>query len=459
MDTPDFDQSSNVLGLAIAVPVFSNPESGEVKEFVGVLRTTYRLDALVDFLGAVDLGDEGKLDLYFADGTSLRVVENEISFQVATIPPDRLVELLPQNETVVVLDYENISSLVTRYPVSTLSGENFVGDLQWYVVSAEPELVANAPVTAQQRTNILLGVGAVIIGGVAATYVGRVLTAPIIQLTEAAARITRGDLQAQVTVSSRDEIGVLSAEFNTMTQQLRDAIANLEQRVVDRTRALNISTEVGRRLSTILDSQHLVAETVQQVRLGFDYYHAHMYLFDKTKKQLLMVGGTGQAGETMLASGHKIAIGQGLVGRAAATNLPIIAPNVENEPGWLANPLLPETKAEVAVPIAIGEEVIGVLDIQHNVVNGLQQQDADLLLSIANQVAIALQNARLLQDAHQRVERLAQVTQVKAQIQNETTIEGALQVAVRELGRLTGAPQTTVRLQSNGHRETPLIEE
>ena len=251
-------------------------------------------------------------------------------------------------------------------------------------------MVANAPVTAQQRTNILLGVGAVIIGGVAATYVGRVLTAPIIQLTEAAARITRGDLQAQVTVSSRDEIGVLSAEFNTMTQQLRDAIANLEQRVVDRTRALNISTEVGRRLSTILDSQHLVAETVQQVRLGFDYYHAHMYLFDKTKKQLLMVGGTGQAGETMLASGHKIAIGQGLVGRAAATNLPIIAPNVENEPGWLANPLLPETKAEVAVPIAIGEEVIGVLDIQHNVVNGLQQQDADLLLSIANQVAIVL---------------------------------------------------------------------
>lgn len=125
----------------------------------------------------------------------------------------------------------------------------------------------------------------------------------------------------------------------------------------------------------------------------------------------------------------------------------------------MANPLLPETKAEVAVPIAIGEEVIGVLDIQHNVVNGLQQQDADLLLSIANQVAIALQNARLLQDAHQRVERLAQVTQVKAQIQNETTIEGALQVAVRESGRLTGAPQTTVRLQSNGHRETPLIEE
>ena len=154
-----------------------------------------------------------------------------------------------------------------------------------------------------------------------------------------------------------------------------------------------------------------------------------------------------------MARGHKIKAEQGLVGRAAATNLPIIVPDVSKEADWLPNDLLPETRAEIAVPIAIGKHVIGVLDVQHNVVKGLQQQDADLLLSIANQVAIALQNTRLLEESRLQAERIIRVNAMREKIQNTTTIDDALQVAARELGRLTGASQTIVRLQPNGHHE------
>jgi GAF domain-containing protein len=227
-----------------------------------------------------------------------------------------------------------------------------------------------------------------------------------------------------------------------MTIRLRELIAGLE----GRTRALETSTQVSRRLSTILDQEQLVTEVVQQVQTAFGYYHAHIYLIDEASQDLVMAGGTGQAGQMMLASGHRIPWGKGLTGRAAATNSLVLVPDVSQEKGWLPNPLLPETKSEVAAPIAMGERVLGVLDVQHNVIGGLDEADADLLQSIAGQVAIALQNIRLFVEAQQRAEHQTLVNLIAQRIQNTTTVEDALQVAVRELGRAVEAGETSVRL-------------
>ena len=335
-----------------------------------------------------------------------------------------------------------------------LNGERVVGSYvplgnpQWAIVTELPWTEAYQPalqfLIVALATILISSSLAALIG----TYIARRLAAPLTNLTGVASRISQGELnlQAEEMEGPREVVG-LAAAFNRMTAELRQTLEGLEHRVEERTRALATSTEVSRRLSTILNQADLVREVVEQVKKAFDYYHVHIYLWDEKRENLMMAGGTGEAGRVMLASGHAIPAERGLVGRAAETGTVVLVSDVSQSIGWLPNPLLPETKSEIAVPILLSDEVLGVLDVQHYVVGGLDQKDADLLQSIANQVAIALQNAQAYEKARTEAERDSRRNEIIQKIQSTTSIDEALKMAVRELGRAAGQ-ETFVRLEA-----------
>jgi putative methionine-R-sulfoxide reductase with GAF domain len=451
---------------------FSAPVHDETGQVAGVLRAQFkasilqqlitRSTSLVGGQSSAVLLDENYLHL--AHGTAPetlftlvapmapeRLVELQKQQRIPTLPPGELSTNLPTLAR--QLDSATEEPFFTANDVAT--GERIdqvavtaTGLQPWLVAFFQPQNVFLEPIERQTQTAIILSIGVTAAAIVIAVLLAELLTGPIIRLREAAKRVAQGDLSVRARVESDDEIGALARTFNQATSQLQETLLNLEQRVTDRTRALTTSTEVGRRLSTILDQQQLVTEVVEQVQKAFGYYHAHIYLYDELGDNLNMVGGTGVAGQVMLERGHRIERGKGLVGRAAAQNSVVLVPDVKKDPDWLANPLLPETRSEVAVPIAVGDQVLGVLDVQDDEIYSLQQQDADLLLSISNQVAIALQNAGMYVEIQRQAERRAQLNEISRKIQNTVDADKAMQTAVRELGRAVGGRYTRVWLNS-----------
>ncbi len=447
---------------------FSAPILSQKNEVIGVLRIRYDAAILQAILaesaansgvpdGVADLIDENQIFLGLTDDPE------DILHTVVTLPEELFTQLqadgrLPETDSAEELsmnqpDLEALLNNAAQDPHFVLESESeqasvaFLRNKPWKVLFAQPQATYLTPLVAQNKTATISGVLIAMLAVFASFGVVRFISQPVLELTRVAQDVADGNLNQQVTLNTKDEFGTLSRVFNSMTAQIRDSIDMLEQRVAERTKALATSNEVSRRLSTILDEKQLVREVVEQVREAFDYYHSHIYLYDSTGSELIMAGGTGEVGRVLLAQGHKIPRGKGLVGRAAELNLPVLVSDTSQDPNWLPNTLLPDTKSEVAVPISIGNQVLGVLDVQHNIVGGLKLEDADLLQSIANQVAIAIQNARSYARAQKQAQYETLVGTINQNIQKTTSVETAMQVAIREVGRALGGTRVQVTLR------------
>ena len=217
-------------------------------------------------------------------------------------------------------------------------------------------------------------------------------------------------------------------------------------------RAQNLAavSEISAASAKELDIQKLLETVVHLTQRKFGLYHAHVFTFNEGTHELQIAACGWKEGDEHEGTHGTTAIPlnqeQSLVARAARSQKAVIVNDVHNEPGWLPNPLLPYTKSEMAVPLIIGEQLLGVLDVQSDRFEAFSQEDASIYTALASQIATALQNARSFEQAQQQAERESMLNTIGQKIQSATSVEAVLQIAARELGRALGAPLTIAQL-------------
>jgi len=181
--------------------------------------------------------------------------------------------------------------------------------------------------------------------------------------------------------------------------------ANLLETTRQNLKEINALYHISRGLATSLDPDQLMKDVVNLLKQDFGYYHVQIFVVDPETGDFLARRGSGEIGDQLLEQGYRLPVGSGIVGHVAEIEQPFVTNNVEDVVFFVRNPLLPETQSELTVPIKIENEMVGVLDI-HQIQSGrLTQRDLQLMTSVADQLAVALQKANLIQTCRLRSTR------------------------------------------------------
>jgi GAF domain-containing protein/HAMP domain-containing protein len=263
-----------------------------------------------------------------------------------------------------------------------------------------------------QSQSIFFSILALLLGGGFSYYLAKAVSDPIYDLIKTFNKIEQGDLTQRVPVSSTDELGIVTMQFNRMVARLESLQGTLEQQVIERTRQLAATNEVGRVAASSLDPEQLLERVVPLFPEQFGYYYAAIYLLDASGKWAELKEATGEAGRVLKQNHHRLEVaGKSMVGTAIREQSPRIAQNVSDEKQRFDNPLLPYTRSELALPLMVGNRMLGALNVQSTREADFGPQVIETMKNMAGQVAIALENARLFQEAQQVIRELRTVHQ------------------------------------------------
>jgi GAF domain-containing protein/HAMP domain-containing protein len=303
-----------------------------------------------------------------------------------------------------------LSGVKTIYP--NYAGQQVLGYYEWFP-PMQVAVIAEVPLNAVVRASLqslagsaLLALFVVAVAIVAVVISARTITDPIKTLAETTRSFAAGKLSSRAVVDREDEIGALAQAYNQMAAQLQEMIGKLEQRVADRTRdlegqsfRLRVAAEIARDAASARDLHELLAQTAELICSRFGFYHAGIFLLDQNREYAVLVASPTEAGKKMLQNHHKLRVGQiGIVGRAAATGEPRVTLNTGSDSVYFNNPFLPETRSEMSLPLKVQNQVIGVLDIQSDQPQAFTDDDVATMQILADQLATAIERARLLQE-------------------------------------------------------------
>lgn len=402
MSTPDVSELGH-MSIFAARPVID--QSAEV---IGVLAGRINIGQLSLIVSETPLGDMSEAYLVAANHATI----GRRQFSDGNYAYSEGVDLaLGSRQTSLRTGtYRNYSA------VSVLGVYTWVPELQMALLSE----MNQSEVFRGARNTILINAGvalvAVILAAVVAYYFARNISADITELADTATRIAGGERDLTARVLRNDEIGMLAQAFNSMTEQLREFIGSLERRVEERTRGLEAVAEVSRATTLMLDPNRLLPQVVDLVQERFGLYYVGLFLVDDAHRHAVLRAGTGEAGRMMLAQGWQLAVGMGsMIGQCVASGKPMIRQQagdtaVRSEtPVVFENSFLPDTRSELALPLHYGGRIIGAMTVQSVAEAAFDDASIAILQNMVDQVAVAVENARLFAETQVALERAQEV--------------------------------------------------
>jgi GAF domain-containing protein/HAMP domain-containing protein len=483
---PYVDATGGGLVVTVAAPVYDNDE------FIGVIAADMQLAEITKQISSIKVGETGYA--FMLDDAGRIISMPPAGFTMFGIRPEDLKSQEFFKETILgsgtvelqsvtkrmtsggngllIVNVNGVSTYVSFAPVKA-NGYSValvvpVSELQTAIVAARNQTGQQIRSTARAAAAILILL--MIVAVSISLLLGRIIAAPIQQLTQVASQIAAGDLSVQAAVTTKDEIGTLAHSFNSMTSRLRETLGGLEHMVKERTAELLSANEknerrakqfesiaqVARTISSTRDLDVLLPQITKVISREFGFYHVGIFLLDTTKGYAVLSAANSEGGQMMLARGHRLKVGEiGIVGYVTGTGKPRVALDTEADTTYFNNPNLPNTRSEIALPLRVGEEVIGALDVQSTEPDVFSQEDINILSTLADQVSIAIQNAQQFEQTRKALNEAEALAKQFAQIGWQQFTRTRNLIGVRHSGT-----KATLLYEKNGkHQEENRLDE
>jgi GAF domain-containing protein len=231
---------------------------------------------------------------------------------------------------------------------------------------------------------------------------------------------------------SEDDLRLLT----TLSTQIAGVIHNSRLLDESQRRALQLETAslISRDTSATLDQDELLQKAVNLVRDRFEFYQTSVFLLDSQGEYAVIQESTGEAGRQMKMEGYRLQVGsKSIIGHVTAVGEPLVVDDVSKDPTHLFNPLLPDTRSELGIPLKIGERVLGALDVQSTTTYGFSPDDVEVLQILADQLAVAVANAELFTETQEHLAQHRLIHHVTTVAASSSSLEDALSSAVQGL--------------------------
>ena len=404
--TAELIRSNLILtkGVATADIAFSQTQNIVNNISVGKNGYAFLLDPQGVILG---IGEKGGVYEIMAD-SMLTVAQSSQNKDL-----ENMVSAMTANGTgfAEVMDAQGQSVFVAYTPIGLDTG--------WSLGLAFPQADLFLKATQLQNTLIIYAIILIIVFGALLYLFTLSFTEPLRRLTlhfgsfsPEQLRMNKDQTIEPVQIHTRDELEELATIFHQITTDLVHAFDNFEERLTERTHEIERRSNllkavagVGKAITSFRDLSELLQQATYLIHENFGYYHVGIFLLDEHKEYAVLSATNSEGGLRMLEKKHQLKVGEtGIVGYVTQNAKARIALDVGKDANYFDNPDLPKTRSEIALPLMVGGQILGALDVQSTEPEAFSEEDISTLQILAEQIAVAIQNANLFNEAEKALE-------------------------------------------------------